>query len=35
MERSLTESDMERITEFASTPKYKREPEMLLPTADD
>lgn len=31
MESSLTESDMERIAEFASTPKYAREPTMLIP----
>jgi len=27
----LTESDRQRMHEFASTPKYAREPEMLLP----
>lgn len=27
----LTESERERITDFATTPKYKRDPEMLLP----
>lgn len=31
MDGSITESDKERIAEFVSTPKYAREPEMLLP----
>lgn len=31
MERYLTEEDLQRITEFALTPKYKRDPEMLMP----
>lgn len=31
MDGYITQSDMERIIEFASTPKYKREPEMLIP----
>jgi len=30
----LTEFDWERIEEFANTPGYKREPEMLLPDDD-
>ena len=34
MDGYLTESDMKRIHEFASTPKYERDPEMLLPTED-
>lgn len=34
MDAFLTESDMERITEFASTPKYRRTPEMLQPDAN-
>lgn len=35
MDSYLTESDMKRIHEFASTPKYEREPEMLLPATED
>lgn len=31
MDRHLTESDMERIQAFIATPKYQRDPEMLLP----
>jgi hypothetical protein len=34
MDRSITESDMRRIAEFASLPEYKREPEMLMPDDD-
>jgi len=34
MEKFLTESDMKRIAAFVSTPKYEREPEMLVPTDD-
>jgi hypothetical protein len=35
MDGWLTESEMERISEFVATPKYKREPEMLLPDTDE
>ena len=35
MDGWLTESEMQRISEFVSTPKYKREPEMLLPDTDE
>lgn len=31
MARYLTEEDLQRITEFALTPEYKRDPEMLVP----
>lgn len=31
MDGYLTESDKRRLAKFASTPKYKRDPEMLLP----
>lgn len=31
MDGYLTESEKRRLAEFASTPKYKRDPEMLLP----
>lgn len=34
MDSYLTESEKRRIAEFASTPKYKRDPEMLLPDED-
>lgn len=30
----LSESDKSRIAEFIATPKYEREPEMLLPDPD-
>lgn len=30
----LTESDRQRINEFVSTPKYARDPEMLVPDDD-
>lgn len=31
----LSEQELERISEFASTPKYEREPEQLLPETDE
>lgn len=31
MESSITEADERRIATFVSTPKYKRDPEMLVP----
>ncbi len=31
----LSDSDRERIEEFAETPKYKRSPEMLAPESDE
>lgn len=34
MDSFLTESDMKRIAAFVSTPKYEREPEMLVPGDD-
>jgi|AntRauTorcE11898_2_1112593.scaffolds.fasta_scaffold16153_3 hypothetical protein len=30
----LTESDRQRMSEFAATPKYERDPEMLIPDDD-
>lgn len=27
----LSEGDLERMEQFASTPKYKRDPEQLVP----
>lgn len=31
MESHITEADERRIAAFVSTPKYKRDPEMLVP----
>lgn len=31
MSGGLSERDWERIEAFAHTPKYKRDPEMLMP----
>ncbi|ELZ46351.1 hypothetical protein C464_11068 [Halorubrum coriense DSM 10284] len=31
MESSITEDDERRIATFVSAPKYKRDPEMLVP----
>jgi hypothetical protein len=31
MPERLTEADWTRIVDFANTPPYEREPEMLLP----
>jgi len=31
----LSDSDRERIEEFAQTPKYERSPEMLSPESDE
>lgn len=31
MVKFITERDRERMNKFATTPKYKREPEMLIP----
>lgn len=31
----LSESDRERIEEFAATPKYERDPDMLAPDDSD
>ncbi len=31
----LSESDLERIATFAATPRYARDPEMLLPDDRD
>jgi hypothetical protein len=35
MDDWFTDSELQRISEFASTPAYERSPEMLLPEADD
>jgi hypothetical protein len=31
----LSEQDLDRIAEFASTPKYEREPELLVPDEEE
>jgi hypothetical protein len=36
MSEHLSDADLERISDFAQTPAYEREPEQLLPgNADD
>ncbi len=37
MPEHISDSEMERIAEFATTPMYKRSPDQLLPdgAADD
>lgn len=35
MSEHLTEQDLERIEDFANTPRYKRSPDELLPSRDD
>lgn len=35
MDGTLSESEKQRMAEFAATPTYERDPEMLLPDADD
>lgn len=34
MTNFLSEEDLQRIKEFNATPKYEREPEMLVPNDD-
>ncbi len=34
MVKRLSQSDWERIRQFANTPTYDREPEMLAPEGD-
>jgi hypothetical protein len=31
----LSDTEMERISEFAATPKYERTPEQLLPDEEE
>jgi hypothetical protein len=31
----ITDDDKRRMHEFANTPKYERDPEMLLPDASE
>ena len=35
MDKWLTTDEMQRISEFVSTPEYERTPEMLLPETED
>lgn len=35
MDGRLTDHDMQRIAEFADTPKYERTPEMLVPDDEE
>jgi hypothetical protein len=35
MTERLSRGDWERIRQFAETPTYKREPEMLVPNGDE
>ncbi len=35
MPEHITETDMERIREFANTPTFRREPDQLVPDSDD
>lgn len=35
MTQWLSDSDRERIQEFAKTPKYERSPEMLAPESGE
>lgn len=34
MTQHITDTEMERIEEFANTPVFRREPEQLLPEAE-
>jgi hypothetical protein len=31
----LSEQDLDRIAEFASTPEYERKPELLVPDEEE
>ena len=35
MPEFLSENDRRRIAEFVATPKYERDPELLIPKAKD
>jgi len=35
MPEHLSETEMERIREFANTPVFQREPEQLVPDSED
>lgn len=35
MTNFVSEADQQRIKEFIATPKYEREPEILIPDDDD
>jgi len=35
MSHEITDAEWERMREFAGTPKYKRNPRILVPDRDD
>lgn len=35
MTEYLSESDMDRIANFVETPRYERDPELLVPDAEE
>ncbi len=35
MPEFLSENDLKRIAEFAATPEYERDPDLLVPKDDD
>lgn len=35
MPEHLSQSEIDRISEFVSTPKYERTPEMLVPNEEE
>lgn len=35
MAEHLSDEEMERIVEFANTPKYRRDPELLTPGSEE
>lgn len=35
MAEHLSEKDLDRIAEFNATPRYEREPDQLVPDADE
>jgi len=35
MSNRISEEELERMREFASTPKFRRQPEQLLPESEE
>lgn len=35
MDNRITESDRRRMAEFANTPRYERDPDLLRPDEDE
>lgn len=35
MPKYLSEKDLDRIAEFTATPRYERDPDQLVPDADE